>query len=177
MDGSLAGTGGTAALDPARLVFSAADLGIGGYELQERLYREAGISLEMADHENVIAVVTWANTWREMERLAEAARRISEEGRSGRRLPPRKNFRPAALPRMALTPREAYFRNKRTVAWSQAAGQTAGEAAAPYPPGIPLVCPGEVLEREIWEELERCRREGISLHGPASPGLETFQII
>ena len=49
--------------------------------------------------------------------------------------------------------------------------------AAPYPPGIPLIYPGEILEPEIWELLERCRRDGLSLHGPASPDLTAYRVI
>ena len=78
---------------------------------------------------------------------------------------------------MRYTPREAYFRPKRTVPWEEARGQTAGEMAAPYPPGIPLIYPGEILEPEIWELLERCRRDGLSLHGPASPDLTAYRVI
>lgn len=177
MEQNLSGTCGIRGLDPARLVFSARDLGLAGYELQERMYREAGISLEMADHENVIAVVTWGNRPEDLDRLIKGAESIAR-AEAGKRQPLlRRNFQFSDLPEMAIPPREAYFRPKRKVSWRNAAGEIAGESAAPYPPGIPLVCPGEVLEQDVWEELERCRREGISLHGPASPQLKTFRII
>lgn len=164
--------------DPARLVFSARELGISGYELQERLYRQSGISLELADYENVAAVVTWGNDRQDMERLAGAAEKISaEKGKEHRGPLKKKNFRIPKFPKMGLNPREAYFSQKRVIPWEQAAGKTAGESAAPYPPGIPLICPGEIIEPEIWEMLDQCRRDGIVLHGPASPELETFRVI
>lgn len=164
--------------DPARLVFSARELGIGGFQLQERLYRESGISLELADYENVVAVVTWGNTWEDMERLEAAAAKISDMSKGVKDRPlMKKNFKLPKFPDMRCTPREAYFSRKRTVSWKKAAGETAGEMAAPYPPGIPLIYPGEVLETEIWEILEQCREDGIVLHGPASPELDTYRII
>lgn len=163
--------------DPARLVFSARDLGIGGFELQERLYREAGVSLELADYENAVAVVTWGNSREEIRRLTEGMRKIASERTEKAAPPGRKNFQLPGLPHMRLTPREAYFGKKKTVPWKEAAGQTAGEMAAPYPPGIPLIYPGEILEPEIWEMLEQCRRDGIVLHGPASGELDTYRII
>ena len=89
----------------------------------------------------------------------------------------KKNFKMPKLPDMRLTPREAYFSRKRTVPWEEASGKTAGETAAPYPPGIPLIYPGEILEPEIWEMLDRCRKDGIVLHGPASPGLARYRVI
>ena len=164
--------------DPARLVFSARELGIGGYVLQRRLYEESGISLELADYENVAAVVTWDNTREDLACLIAAAARISGAAvREGRRPLEKTNFRLPGFPEMRYTPREAYFRPKRTVPWEEARGQTAGEMAAPYPPGIPLIYPGEILEPEIWELLERCRRDGLSLHGPASPDLTAYRVI
>ena len=164
--------------DPARLVFSAGELGMGGYELQDRLYRESGISLELADYENVVAVVTWGNTREDIERLGEAVEKLAASLKGESREPLRKkNFKIPRFPDRRRTPREAYFSRKRAVPWREAAGQTAGEAAAPYPPGIPLIYPGEVLEPEIWEMLERCRKDGIVLHGPASPELDTYRVI
>lgn len=164
--------------DPARLVFSARELGIGGYELQERLYREYGVSLELADYENAAAVVTWGNTREDILRLTEGAAKIAGEAGKTRRAPlAKKNFKMPKLPDMRLTPREAYFSRKRTVPWEEASGKTAGETAAPYPPGIPLIYPGEILEPEIWEMLDRCRKDGIVLHGPASPGLARYRVI
>lgn len=164
--------------DPARLVFSARELGIGGYELQERLYREYGVSLELADYENAAAVVTWGNTREDILRLTEGAAKIAGEAGKTRRAPlVKKNFKMPKLPDMRLTPREAYFSRKRTVPWEEASGKTAGETAAPYPPGIPLIYPGEILEPEIWEMLDRCRKDGIVLHGPASPGLARYRVI
>ena len=105
------------------------------------MYREAGISLEMADHENVIAVVTWGNRPEDLDRLIKGAESIAR-AEAGKRQPLlRRNFQFSDLPEMAIPPREAYFRPKRKVAWRNAAGETAGESAAPYPPGIPLGLP------------------------------------
>src|SRR5699024_6824713 len=81
------------------------------------------------------------------------------------------------IPPMALTPREAYFHAKRSVPWREAVGKIAGEMLCPYPPGIPLVYPGEILTQDVWEYMERYRREGHPFHGPADERLESFQIV
>lgn len=165
-------------LDPTRLVFSARELGIGGYRLQELLYERAGVSTELADEENVVCVITYANTREEIGRLVRALADIAkEQGRTaGEELRERRVCIPA-LPPMALTPREAYFHRKTEVPWSCAAGKIAGEMLVPYPPGIPLVYPGEVITRELWEQAEACRQKGLTIHGPASASLEKFQVI
>lgn len=170
-----------AAADPARLVFSARRLGITGYELQERLFRESGVATEMADWENVVAVVTWANEEKEIRRLAGGVRRAVETapGRAEREMEEKaaENLRLRTVPEMAVTPREAWFAEGKAVPWEKALGCVAAETAAPYPPGIPLVCPGEVLTEEVWDALDWCRRGGVSIHGPADPELQSFRVI
>lgn len=167
-------------IDPTRLVFSARELGLGGYRLQELLYERAGVSTELADEQNVVCVITYANTQGEIGRLVRALEEIAGERRPGgthraQRQP--EPFSAPEPPQMILTPREAYFHKKTEVPWSCAAGKIAGEMLVPYPPGIPLVYPGEVLTRELWEQAEACRRRGQAIHGPASPTLEKFQVI
>ena len=159
----------SAELDRTRLVFSGRRLGIGGYELQERLYTNSGVSTELADYENVVAVITWANERSEIERLVSAAGQAALlTGRKRGRL---KKLNPW------LPPREAYFRRKRTVPWEEMKGKISGEMAAPYPPGIPLIYPGEIITEEIYDALERCRQEKIPLHGPASADFSTFRVL
>ena len=56
-------------------------------------------------------------------------------------------------------------------------GKIAGESLIPYPPGIPLVNPGERISREIWDYMEEYRQAGLHFHGPADRSLSEFQII
>lgn len=163
-------------LDPLRLVISARELGIGGYRMQELLYEQSGVSTELADEENVVCVITFANTIQDVERLIEAVKLIA-----GQKEFHGKPLKPVdwkfSLPDKILNPREAYFHKKMAVNWEDAAGKVAGEMIVPYPPGIPLVYPGELISREIWQQVEDCRRRGLSIHGPADRSMRTFQII
>ena len=163
-------------LDPLRLVFSARELGIGGYRMQELLYEQDGVSTELADEENVVCVITFANTKQDIRRLIEAVRRISKQKEfHGEPLKPVEwEF---SLPDKVLNPREAYFHKKVTVNWEDAAGMVAGEMIVPYPPGIPLIYPGELISREIWQQVEDCRRRGLSIHGPGDRSMKTIQVI
>lgn len=187
-------------LDPTRLVITAAGLGLTGYQLADLLYDRYRVGMELADQRHVVAVVTYANEEGEMDRLADALEDISrkyyepgrkcpkncpggkdpEEERSGSRKSAGENqdtsFVPS-LPEYVCSPRKAWFARKQTIPWKEAAGKVAGEALIPYPPGIPLVNPGERVSREIWEYMERYRREGLPFHGPADEKLSMFQII
>ncbi len=81
------------------------------------------------------------------------------------------------LPPMAMTPRNAWFALKEKIQWKNAVGCIAGEAIIPYPPGIPLICPGEKITNEIWQKIEKLRREHQHMHGVQDASLTTVQII
>lgn len=204
--------------DPLRLVFSAAELGIGGYELQERIYAIDHVSTELADFRNVVAVVTWANTEEDIRRLVEAVRKaaVMRKGQKNESSEGTAVQDPAGadagdeidteessalvyedthlrmeekelvqmvgsilqLPETVLRPREAFYAKKDTIPWSSSVvGMIAAEAVIPYPPGIPLLNPGERITEEIYRTVENYRRAGLPIHGPADPELETIQII
>ena len=81
------------------------------------------------------------------------------------------------LPAYVMSPRQAYFAEKKEIAWEDARGQIAGEALIPYPPGIPLVNPGERISDEIWEYMERYRKNHLHFHGTADKTLRRYKII
>ena len=70
-----------------------------------------------------------------------------------------------------------FLLQKKKVPWEETVGKIAGESLIPYPPGIPLVNPGERISREIWDYMEEYRQAGLHFHGPADRSLSEFQII
>lgn len=157
-------------LDLTKLVITAADIGLSGFELKEILINDYNVEVELADHNNILAVLTFANTKEEVIRLVEALTDIAKSrakqgdnelvkgalaGAIG--MPP--------LPTMKLTPREAHFSAKRKIAWHDAIGKVAGEAIIPYPPGIPVVYPGEVISQDVWDYIEQFRKANCHFHG------------
>jgi arginine/lysine/ornithine decarboxylase len=168
------GRAGIAGIDSTRLIISAAELGITGFELKDELY-EHGVDLELADHMNALAIVTYANTEHDMNLLVTVLRKIAARGRRGEAV--RNDVSPPGFPKMALTPREAYFSRSRPVPWKDAKGEVTAEMVAPYPPGIPAIYPGETVTPEIWDYLERFRLDGRHLHGPANSSLSELKVI
>lgn len=165
-------------LDTVRLVISASKLGLSGYQLADRLYEEYKIGMELADDRYVVAVVTYANDEEDMRQLVHALQEISriENGNlSGKMYRKEEEMqtlnqstkdepterqeqqniigssRPVPqIPPMFATPRQAFFGEKKRIPWKEAKGKIAAEALIPYPPGIPLVNPGEQVTDEIW---------------------------
>lgn len=160
------------AADPTRLRIDATALGLTGFQLQQIACEQFGIDFELADHQAVLAILSYAVSEAELEQLLKMLRQISAEKlgtpviKAQRALP--------QIPPMELLPREAFFRPGKMIRWEQAKGRISAEAVIPYPPGIPVLCPGERITAEIWAYLEQCRRQCIHLQGTRDPTLETI---
>lgn len=178
--------------DPLRVVFSAEEAGIGGYTLQEALFRK-NVTTEMADPYNVVAIVTDGNTEEDIRNLVTgtdeilAGRRGNDVGKSGIPAGERQIVRkcmPAhafpdfpPIPPAAMTPRGAMNKETVRVPFAHAAGRIAGEMIAPYPPGIPAVCPGEMITPDILVYLTGVKEAGGKFQGTADPALNTVRVI
>ncbi len=170
---AVVGQAGIAALDETRLTFTACARGLTGIALQRRLF-ELGVDTELADHRNVMALVTGGNTDEDLKRLCDAVRAATARpaGAPLHPVPPLPAFPPQAMP-----PREAFFAASRAVCWTASIGCVAAESVAPYPPGIPILCPGEVVTEEIVRYVDGCRRDGIPLHGLSDQTLTTIRVV
>ena len=170
------------ALDRTKLVFSARGLGISGFALDALFLERFNVHVELSDHENVLAVVTYANVQEDLDRLVDACAAISDTYRNAEEKydtcvrKDRVCF--PKLPEQVLTPRQAYFAPKREIAWEDAVGAVSGQLIAPYPPGIPALYAGEVVSREAWEYIEDFRKRGRHIHGADKDGqLRTIKVI
>ena len=139
-------------LDPARLTLHSPD----GFALAAAL-RERGVYPEMADRGHVVCICTCADGAAEFARLASA---LAETGLTGygAPCPP-----PPDTPQAVLTPRQALFAPRRRVPLADSAGRVCACQIAPYPPGVPVIAPGERIEkkhlaylREIGYNSEYC---------------------
>ena len=72
---------------------------------------------------------------------------------------------------------EAYFAEKEAVPFAEAEGRIAAEMAVPYPPGIPLICPGERYSREMLELMRQYKADGCEFHGPSDASLEVLYVL
>ena len=165
------------AIDETRLVISARELGISGYELEEILFEKYAVNMELADSENVLAIITYANEKEEIERLVNACEAISREYKNRKQKKEAMGTMKLPVAEQVMSPREAYFTRTTDCDWNKAVGKIAGEMIAPYPPGIPIVYPGERISQEIWEYLEHFRLQKRHIHGSKDGKLEVIKII
>jgi lysine decarboxylase len=130
----------------------------------------------MADHDTVVPMVTLADGDPEIDALVAALGAAVARHRGD----PRQAVGSAAwrvTPVTDCSPREAYFAEHRTVPADQAVGRTCAELVAPYPPGIPVLAPGERITAETLEALGTARERGTRIAYAADPTLGTLRVV
>lgn len=138
---------GDAPLDPARFVLCVED----GFEVEGRL-QAMGIYPEMADRGHVVFILTDCDGEEEESRLRQG---LDALGLRGRPQPASPVPPPPPVPEQVLPPRAAAFGPKKTCPIAEAAGAVAGQQLAPYPPGVPVVAPGERIQKKVLCYLEQ----------------------
>ena len=172
----LVGEYGIAAHDPTKLVIRVADTGLSGKAFAAELWSRFTISVEFADLWHVICSITIADQAAKVDQLISALRDIAREQRGS---PPtdRVELAPPPVPQLALNPRQAVFAPASVIAWREAAGKICAEQIIPYPPGIPLLMPGEVISAEMVEYVAYLLRQQIKIVGPQDLDLNTVRVI
>jgi arginine decarboxylase len=162
-------------VEPTKLVVLLAGTGAHGYAVEADLVA-AGMAVESADKDTVIPIVTIADG----EEHVAAFLDVLIASIEGHRSAPRTPVSAASwtvVPETVLSPREAFFADNETVPASVAAGRVSAELIAPYPPGVPVLAPGELITAAAIESLREVRADGGRIAYAADPTLETFQVI
>ena len=133
-----------------------------GTELRTELYERYNILLEMADYWYALALVGVNNTKEELEKLYEALAEIAKDA-------PKEEIPIEDLSMMemkaAMSIREAFYSDKEVVPLDEAANRISGALVIPYPPGIPLVTPGEVITQELVDYIKLLVKKGMDVIG------------
>ena len=138
----------------------------------DRDLADQGFTLEMADRDLLIPMVTIADDDADLADFVEALVATVERHRGE----PREvgvNAAWAVRAEQVLTPRDAFFAERKAVPWRQAAGEVCAEVVAPYPPGVPVLAPGERITEAALDALERAKAEGARIAYAADPTLAT----
>jgi lysine decarboxylase len=163
------------ASDPVKLVLGLAGTGADGFQVEADLLTH-GLRLEMADRDTLVPIVTLADRPATVARLVEALER-SIALRRGAARPLAASSVWSLQPVAAISPREAFFAPRERVPAAHAVGRVAAETAAPYPPGIPALAPGELITEEILVALQREAAAGTRVAYCSDPTLETLLVV
>ena len=162
-------------VDPAKLVVLLAGTGAHGGLVEADLIA-AGMPVELGDRDTVIPIVTIADDEEQIAKFTEELIAAVERHRGEPRRPV-----PAASwtvrPETVLAPREAFFAPNETVPASAAIGRISAELVAPYPPGVPVLAPGELITEQALAALREVAAYGGRIAYAEDPSLATFQVV
>ena len=175
------GREGVSEFDPTRLTVSACDLGISGYQLETLLRDDYRIAVEAADPLNIVLNVTFGDSRADLETLVGAlgdlAARYAGAAAGGAAACSTLLAHTPPFTRQVLSPRDAVFAPAVALPLKDCAGQVSAEMVTPYPPGIPVLGPGEEISPEIVAYLREAGDAGLKVHGPEDRTLRSLRVV
>jgi arginine/lysine/ornithine decarboxylase len=167
---------GAYAFDPTKLTICCKNMGITGYKLDQILADKYHIQVELSDLYNVLAVGSFGDTKEKIDSLISALREISAEFMNTE-----KNMGEVIdipeIPDQIMTPREAFNSAKISIPLRNSVGQISGEFLLAYPPGIPVLCPGEKITSEIIEYVEEMKDAGLYVQGTEDSEVNFIKVL
>lgn len=165
----------TFALDPLKLTVRVADIGLTGYAVEGILREQHNIEVEMSDLYNVLFIITYGDSEEDLARLVLALAEIATAAL--KQTPERSRIFVPSTPRLAMNPREAFYAKTTVVTLRQAIGRTIADMIMVYPPGIPILLPGEIVTADNVEYIEENLRAGLPVQGPDDPTIQTVRVV
>ena len=167
-----------AGFDPTRVIVDVHGIGLTGYEAEHSLRHEHGVYVEMSDLLSVMLLVTIGDDVGLIERAVAGFGSLTARRKLPRHAVAARSSGDLLFGHLAeLTPRQAFMAAAVPVAIDHAAGRVSAESITPYPPGIPLVAPGERLTSDIIDYLRVGIEEGMYVSGLADPAFETVRVV
>lgn len=171
------------AIDPLRITVGVWELGVSGFEADDMLYKEYGVVSELVGMRSITFVITLGTCREHIQRLVLGLKQLSEifyptqGSREEERLDGIQQLTCSFEDiRIRLSPREAFFAKKRKVSFTKSIGEICGELICPYPPGIPVMIPGEIITESALDYLLQVKSKGGVISGAADPLLASIVV-
>ena len=161
--------------DPSKIVVRTGFTGADGVAVEQDLLAK-GIRLEMTDQDTIVAIMGLVDSDEEIEALAEALISSLSE-RAGTPRPPVTAFSWSIVPEKVRSLREAFFAPVEMVSAARAIGRISADLISPYPPGVPVVAPGEIITAPIVLGLQECLALGTRVAYATDPTLKQFRVL
>jgi lysine decarboxylase len=161
--------------DPVKIVLRANELGLSGVAVEREL-QKSNIRVEMADQDTIVFLATLADNAEDFKVLKEALLPILKKLQG----PTRESATSlswSVVPIVAISLREAFFADTQYVKALDAIGRVSADLIAPYPPGVAVVAPGEVLTEEIINGLAASQKAGVRIAYASDPTLTSYRVI
>lgn len=167
------------AIDPLRLTLGFWSLGLSGYEADDILDRDHGVISELVGTQSITFAINLGTCREHTQRLVSGLKKLSMSFLHSKTTEMRVESREHAPFNdicISLNPRDAFFANKRSVSIKESLGKVCGELICPYPPGIPVIIPGEVITEKALNYLLDVRKKGAVITGASDSHLSSIVI-
>ncbi len=160
--------------DKTKLSIHTRDIGLAGIEVYDILRDDYGIQIEFGDIGNILAIISGGDRNLEIERLISAlseVKRLYERDKSGM------FDHEYITPKVVMGPHKAFFDYKVSFPIEESEGKICGEFVMCYPPGIPILAPGEMITTEIIKYIQYAREKGCILTGTQDMTVENINVV
>ena len=160
--------------DTTKLSVHTLDIGLAGIEVYDILRDEYDIQIEFGDLGNMLAYLSIGDRRQEVERLVSALSDIKRRYKKDKTGMLSQEYIP---PKVAMTPQESFYAEKESLPIMEAKGRVCSEFVMCYPPGIPILAPGEEITDEIIQYILYAKEKGCSLTGPEDEKIERLNVL
>lgn len=160
--------------DPTKLSVHTRNIGLAGIEVYDLLRDEYDIQIEFGDIGNILAYLSIGDRAQELERLVSA---LAEIRRRYQRDSSGLLSQEYIAPEVVKSPQEAFYASKKSLPIEKTAGLVCSEFVMCYPPGIPILAPGERITEEILAYIEYAREKGCSMTGPEDADIRNLNVL
>jgi arginine/lysine/ornithine decarboxylase len=165
-------------LDRMQILMSVTDLGISGYHAADWLREHTRIDMGLSDSQRIQATLSMADDRTTADRLVDALTKLSTAANTMSPAPRVVLPEPGDLAlETVMLPRDAFFTESENVPVEEAVGRVAAEQITPYPPGIPVIMPGEKINRAVIDYLRSGLDAGMVLPDPTDPQLNSVRVV
>ena len=160
---------GAYAYDKTKIIIDVTGLGLSGFDVYKRLSREFDIQIELAEANIILCVLSISTTKEHLNRLIEAFKSLSLRFQKDKSA--LKSYQPKGeFPKAYVRPRSAYHAPSKEMLYEESIDQIAAESVMIYPPGIPILIPGEIISQNIISDLMFYVSQGSTILSEASKG-------
>lgn len=170
----LISTPGCYDFDETKLGISVRGLGYTGYQMESKLRKEYNIQIELSDLYNILAIISIGDRKEDLDALVNALKDIASKTDSAEI---KKTVMIPQSPKMIVSPRDAFYSPKKVVRLEESMGEIAGEMIMAYPPGIPVICMGERITKDIVDYIKILKDEKCELQGTSDPYVNYLRVL
>lgn len=160
--------------DVTKLSVYTREIGLAGIEVYDLLRDEYDIQIEFGDIANILAYISIGDRMQDIERLVGA---LADIKRLYSKDPSKMLKTEYIAPQVVISPQEAFYAKDESLPLRETAGRICSEFVMCYPPGIPILAPGEVVTKEIIEYIIYAKKKGCSMQGPEDPDVEKLNVL